>query len=313
MNLKTVKIGNLHTKNNVFMAPLAGYTNAPFRRLCRQNGAGLAFTEMVSAKGLCYKSEKTEALLAVLPDDDGIRACQLFGAEPSFMRRACESEALAPFQLIDINMGCPMPKIYKNGEGSALLGDMPLAQKIISECKKSGKLISVKFRIGLDGDNLIAAEFAKMCEGAGADLITVHGRTRDRIYAGVVNVQQIAAAKNAVKIPVIANGGVFSGQDAQTLLARTGADGIALARGALYNPWLFCDITKTPVGDKIADVKAQLRATQKLYGERFACVFMRKMLSFYLKGQKNSAALRATLMQCADCTQILQILDTVSL
>ena len=313
MNLKTVKIGNLHTKNNVFLAPLAGYTNAPFRRLCRQNGAGLAFTEMVSAKGLCYKSEKTEALLAVLPDDDGIRACQLFGAEPSFMRRACESEALAPFQLIDINMGCPMPKIYKNGEGSALLGDMPLAQKIISECKKSGKLISVKFRIGLDGDNLIAAEFAKMCEGAGADLITVHGRTRDRIYAGGVNVQQIAAAKNAVKIPVIANGGVFSGQDAQTLLARTGADGIALARGALYNPWLFCDITKTPVGDKIADVKAQLRATQKLYGERFACVFMRKMLSFYLKGQKNSAALRATLMQCADCTQILQILDTVSL
>jgi len=313
MNLKTVKIGNLHTKNNVFMAPLAGYTNAPFRRLCRQNGAGLAFTEMVSAKGLCYKSEKTEALLAVLPDDDGIRACQLFGAEPSFMRRACESEALAPFQLVDINMGCPMPKIYKNGEGSALLGDMPLAQKIISECKKSGKLISVKFRIGLDGDNLIAAEFAKMCEGAGADLITVHGRTRDKIYAGGVNVQQIADAKNAVKIPVIANGGVFSWQDAQTLLARTGADGIALARGALYNPWLFCDITKTPVGDKIADVKAQLRATQKLYGERFACVFMRKMLSFYLKGQKNSAALRATLMQCADCTQILQILDTVSL
>ena len=313
MNLKTVKIGNLHTKNNVFMAPLAGYTNAPFRRLCRQNGAGLTFTEMVSAKGLCYKSEKTEALLAVLPDDDGIRACQLFGAEPSFMRRACESEALAHFQLIDINMGCPMPKIYKNGEGSALLGDMPLAQKIISECKKSGKLISVKFRIGLDGDNLIAAEFAKMCEGAGADLITVHGRTRDKIYADGVNVQQIAAAKNAVKIPVIANGGVFSGQDAQTLLARTGADGIALARGALYNPWLFCDITKTPVGDKIADVKAQLRATQKLYGERFACVFMRKMLSFYLKGQKNSAALRATLMQCADCTQILQILDTVSL
>lgn len=313
MNLKTVKIGNLHTKNNVFMAPLAGYTNAPFRRLCRQNGAGLAFTEMVSAKGLCYKSEKTEALLAVLPDDDGIRACQLFGAEPSFMRRACESEALAPFQLVDINMGCPMPKIYKNGEGSALLGDMPLAQKIISECKKSGKLISVKFRIGLDGDNLIAAEFAKMCEGAGADLITVHGRTRDKIYAGGVNVQQIAAAKNAVKIPVIANGGVFSGQDAQTLLAQTGADGIALARGALYNPWLFCDITKTPIGDKISDVKAQLRATQKLYGERFACVFMRKMLSFYLKGQKNSAALRATLMQCADCNRILQILDTVSL
>jgi nifR3 family TIM-barrel protein len=313
MQLKRIKIGNLHTENNVFLAPLAGYTNAVFRQICFDLGAGLTFTEMVSAKGLCYNSEKTRELLSVTPEYGGIKACQIFGSDPEIMRRAAESEDLAPFDLIDINMGCPMPKIYNNGEGSALMGNLALAERVISAVKKSGKAVSVKFRIGLTEDKLISAEFAKMCEGAGADLITVHGRTRDKIYAGGVNVQQIAAAKNAVKIPVIANGGVFSWQDAQTLLARTGADGIALARGALYNPWLFCDITKTPVGDKIADVKAQLRATQKLYGERFACVFMRKMLSFYLKGQKNSAALRATLMQCADCTQILQILDTVSL
>ncbi len=306
-------IGGVVLENNLVLAPLAGFTDVAFRKLCKESGVGLTVTEMVSVNGLKYGSDKTESLLRRVRREKPC-AVQLFGSDPEVFRLVLtERECLADFEIVDINMGCPMPKIYKNGEGSALLGDMPLAQKIISECKKSGKLISVKFRIGLDGDNLIAAEFAKMCEGAGADLITVHGRTRDKIYAGGVNVQQIAAAKNAVKIPVIANGGVFSWQDAQTLLARTGADGIALARGALYNPWLFCDITKTPIGDKISDVKAQLRATQKLYGERFACVFMRKMLSFYLKGQKNSAALRATLMQCADCTQILQILDTVSL
>ncbi len=138
MQLKEIKIGNLHTKNNVFCAPLAGYTNSVFRGICWGLGAGLAFTEMVSAKGLCFGSEKTEQLLHVGNEYGGIKACQIFGKEPYYMRKACESEALAPFELIDINMGCPVPKIYKNGEGSALLNDLPLAAKIVSECKKSG-------------------------------------------------------------------------------------------------------------------------------------------------------------------------------
>lgn len=312
MNLKTVKIGNLHTKNNVFLAPLAGYTNAPFRRLCFDCGAGLTFTEMVSAKGLCYKSEKTENLLAITQGYVGIKACQIFGKEPDFMREACQSEALAPFELIDINMGCPMPKIYKNGEGSALLGEIKLAEKIISECKKSGKLISVKFRIGIDENSIITVEFAKMCEGAGADLITVHGRTRDKIYAGEVNFGEIAAAKNAVKIPVIANGGVFNKRDAEILLNETGADGIAVARGALYNPWIFAEITGAPVADKKRDVLNQLELTKEMYGERFACVFMRKMIAFYLKGHKNSTAVRLRLMQCKTTAEVEDVLNALA-
>ncbi|MDE7453970.1 MAG: tRNA-dihydrouridine synthase family protein, partial [Clostridia bacterium] len=190
MNLKSIEIGKLHTKNNVFLAPLAGYTNAVFREMCFDLGAGLTFTEMVSAKGLCYGSERTEELLFVPKTYAGIKACQIFGNDPEIMRRACESEALKDFELIDINMGCPMPKIYNNGEGSALLNDLPLAEKIISACKKSGKEVSVKFRIGLDENRIISAEFAKLCEGAGADMICVHGRTRDKIYSGAVNYKE---------------------------------------------------------------------------------------------------------------------------
>ena len=217
MQLKEIKIGKLRTKNNIFLAPLAGYTNSPFRDMCYSLGAGLTFTEMVSAKGLCYGSEKTKELLYVSEEYDGVKACQIFGNDPDFMRKACESEALAPFDLIDINMGCPVPKIYKNGEGSALLGDFPLASKIIEECKKSGKTGSVKFRIGLDNSSICGGQFAKLCEDAGADMITVHGRTRDKIYAGEVNFAEIAAAKRAVNIPVIANGGVLCKKDAEEL------------------------------------------------------------------------------------------------
>ncbi|MDE5728740.1 MAG: tRNA-dihydrouridine synthase family protein, partial [Clostridia bacterium] len=234
MQLRKIKIANLTTENNVFLAPLAGYTNAVFREMCFNLGAGLTFTEMVSAKGLCYNSEKTQGLLYITEGYSGVKACQIFGAEPNYMRRACESGELAPFDLIDINMGCPVPKIYKNGEGSALLNNFALAFKIISECKKSGKAVSVKFRIGLDSSRICAGEFAKMCEDAGADMICVHGRTRDKIYSGEVNFEEIAAAKRAVKIPVIANGGVFCKADAEKLLEKTGADGVAVARGAMY-------------------------------------------------------------------------------
>ena len=304
MHLKAIDIGGLHTKNNVFLAPLAGYTNAVFRELCYELGAGLTFTEMVSAKGLCYKSEKTKDLLYVLPEYNGIKACQIFGGDPEYMRRACESEALAQFELIDINMGCPVPKIYKNGEGSYLLNDLRLAEKIISECKKSGKRVSVKFRIGIDEKNIVSTEFAKMCEGAGADMICVHGRTRDRIYAGEVNFKEIEKAKSAVKIPVIANGGIFSLADAENIMDKTGADGIAVARGAMYNPRIFAEITRTDVGDFKEKVLKQIEATRSLYGERFACVFMRKMVSFYIKGQKNSVAMRKELLSVQDTHEL---------
>lgn len=313
MLLREIEFGGLTAPNNVFLAPLAGYTNAVFRQLCHSLGAGLTVTEMVSAKGLCYKSEKTEDLLLVTPEYEGIRACQLFGCDPDFMRRAVQSEAVAPFDLIDINMGCPMPKIYNNGEGSALMNDIPLAEKIISAAKQSGKAVSVKFRIGLSGDKIIAAEFARACESAGADLITVHGRTRDRIYAGEVNYGAIAAAKNAVKIPVIANGGVFCAEDADRLMNATGADGIAVARGAMYSPWIFAEITGKPVADKRELVSKQLDDTVHYFGERFACVFMRKLIGLYLKGSPDAARLRVRLFGCADTEEVKAVLNEIRL
>lgn len=312
MRLNPVKIAHLLAPNNVFLAPLAGYTNAPFRDMCFGLGAGLTFTEMVSAKGLCYDSKKTEELLYVSKDYGGIKACQIFGAEPEYMRRAAESEALKPFELIDINMGCPVPKIYKNGEGSALLNDMPLASKIISECKKSGKVISVKFRTGVDSSHIVAAEFAKMCEDSGADMITVHGRTRDKMYSGEVNFKEIAAAKNAVKIPVIANGGIFTPADADELMEKTGADGVMVARGAMYNPWLFAEICGKPAGDKRKAVLAQIAATREIMGERFAVVYMRKMVGFYIKGSPGASFLRVKLLECKTCDEIIKITHNLS-
>ena len=245
MRLTPITIQNITVKNNVFLAPLAGYTNYAFRRLCKEYGAGLCYTEMVSAKGLKYGSENTEELLYT-DEHEGVSAVQIFGCDPDIMRAACEHEKLAPFPIVDINMGCPVPKIYKNGEGSALLENPALAEKIVQECVKSGKTITVKFRIGITDDVLITEEFAKRMEGAGASLITIHGRTKDKIYAGEVNYGEIAAAKRAVKIPVIANGGVFSNVDAETLLDRTGADGVMVARASLFDPQIFCELTGPP-------------------------------------------------------------------
>ncbi len=312
MQLKKIKLLNLETENNVFLAPLAGYTNAVFRKMCYGLGAGLTFTEMVSAKGLVYGSEKTKELLLVPDGYTGIKACQIFGSDPEIMQKAAESEALAPFDLIDINMGCPMPKIYNNGEGSALMNDLPLAGKIISAVKKSGKAVSVKFRIGLTGDKIISVEFARICEDSGADMICVHGRTRDKIYAGAVNYDAIAQAKRAVKIPVIANGGIFSSSDCQKLIERTGADGVAIARGAMYRPWIFANVTGRECDAKALVLK-QLEDTRDTYGERFACVFMRKMIAFYLKNKPNSVALRVRLMQAPTTDEVKEILQNIDL
>lgn len=312
MRLAQIKIGNLCTPNNVFLAPLAGYSNAVFREMCYDLGAGLTYTEMVSAKGLCYNSKKTEELLYVTESYGGLKACQIFGSDPVFMRRACESEALKPYDIVDINMGCPMPKIYRNGEGSELLKNLTLASKIISECKKSGKTITVKYRIGVDEYNFVSAKFAKMCEDAGADMITVHGRTRDRIYSGDVNMREIEAAKNAVKIPVIANGGIFTVADAEKLMVKTGADGVMVARGALFNPWLFAEICGRETGDKRQMILKQISATRQTMGERFACVYMRKLTGFYVKGTVGATSLRLKLLSCKTTAELKELVKTIS-
>ncbi len=297
-----IEIAGMVCPNNVFLAPLAGYTNYPFRKLCLSLGAGLTVTEMVSCKGLAYGGAETKKLLFC--GEETPKAAQIFGNDPDIMRAACEGEDLAPFDLIDVNMGCPMPKIVRNGEGSALMENFPLAEKVIAACAKSGKRVSVKFRIGISEDRKIAAEFARLCAGAGACMITVHGRVREKIYAGAPDYAEIAAAKNAVSIPVIANGGVWSKKDAETMLSRTGADGVMIARAALYRPQVFTEfsgIAPAPMKDLFL---AQLRETRALYGERFACVFMRKMAAFYVKGKAGATEAKRRLFQAQTTEEV---------
>ena len=304
--LKQIQIGNITTRNNVFLAPLAGYTNYPFRKICADFGAGLCFTEMVSAKGLKYGSENTKELLYTNPDE-GVTAVQIFGSDPDIMRMACESEDLAPFPIVDINMGCPVPKIYKNGEGSALLENPKLAEKIVEECVKSGKAITVKFRIGINDGYIVTEEFAKRMAGAGASLLTIHGRTKDKIYAGDVNFKEIGKAKKAVEIPVIANGGVFSLEDGKKLMQETGADGIMIARASLFNPQIFCEFSGANEGSMYEMFEKQLVMTRELFGERFTTVFMRKMAAFYVKGMRGAAVFKDRLFKSENPDEVLSI------
>ena len=306
MQLRPVKIGDFTTENNVFLAPLAGYTNYAFRRLCKGLGAGLCYTEMVSAKGLKYGSENTEELLYT-DEHEGEAAVQIFGSDPDIMRAACEHDKVAPFKVVDINMGCPVPKIYKNGEGSALLENPLLAEKIVKECVKSGKIITVKFRIGVRENEYITKEFAKRMAGAGASLLTIHGRTRDKMYAGEVHFDEIASAKRAVQVPVIANGGVFSNADAERLLNETGADGVMIARAALFDPQVFCDLTGKDRQSKLSIFEKQLKWTEQVLDERFTTVFMRKMAAFYVKGERGAAAFKERLFKASTLSEVLTI------
>lgn len=306
MRLHPITIGNIRVENNVFLAPLAGYTNYAFRRLCKGYGAGLCYTEMVSAKGLKYGSENTEALLYT-DESEGLCAVQIFGSDPEIMRLACEHPALSPFPIVDINMGCPVPKIYKNGEGSALMENPALAEKIVAECVKSGKIVTVKFRIGITQDRLITEEFAKRMEGAGASLITVHGRTKDKIYAGEVHYAEIAKAKRAVRIPVIANGGVFSDADANRLMDETGADGVMVARASLFDPQIFCALTGKDGESKLSMLEKHLKWTGQVCDERFTTVFMRKMATFYVKGRKGASAYKERFFSAQTPNEVLEI------
>lgn len=305
MKLDRVQVGGFEIKNNVWLAPLAGYTNYPFRKIALQSGAGFAFTEMVSAKGLCYGSENTKELLYTSENERGRVGVQIFGSDPAFMRRAAESEELSAFEIVDINMGCPVPKIYKNGEGSALLENPRLAERVVEETAKSGKIVTVKCRIGISRERIVAEEFCKRMEGAGARAITVHGRTRADMYSGEPDYKAIAAVKNAVSVPVIANGGVFSAKDAEIMMERTGADGVEIARAALYDPQIFCEFSGEKRKPLFEMVKRQTEETEKLYGERFATVFMRKMCAFYLRGKRGAAAYKARLFECKTPTEVI--------
>ncbi len=304
MQCKSIRIGRLTTKNNVFFAPLAGFSDFAMREICLSFGAGLCFTEMVSCKGLLYGNENTEALLPLAPHETQ-PAVQIFGNDPEIMRRALESEALAPFPIADINFGCPMSKIYNNGEGSALLADIPLAQKIVSSCVKSGKTITCKMRIGLREGDYVTEDFAKACEDAGASLITVHGRVRDRIYAGEPNYKEIAKAKHAVSIPVIANGGIFRKEDADRMINETGADGVMIARGALEKPQIFSEILGIPCStDKKSLIYRHIDLLKTKYEDRVVAVNFRKQLCYYLKGEPGVTRLKEKIFRLTDTASL---------
>ena len=309
MRLKTVKIGKYETENNVFFAPLAGFSDAPMREICLRAGAGLAFSEMVSCKGIIYDNENTKDLLAVSPFEK-IKCVQVFGNDPFVMRKAIESESLAAFDIIDINFGCPMPKIYNNGEGSALLKDPLAAERIVRECKKSGKPITCKIRIGIDDEHIVGTDFAKALEQGGADMITVHGRTKKAVYAGEVNFDVIADIKNSVSVPVIANGGIFTKEDADDMILKTGADGVMIARGALENPFIFAEITKKPfVYDKKSLIKRHIALLLSHYDERFVAVSFRKQLSLYIKGIRGGAEFRRNICELKDANALINAVD----
>ncbi len=304
MLLKEIKIGKFKTPNNLFLAPLAGFSDFAMRQICIKYGAGLTFTEMVSCKGLLYDNENTKDLLFTTSDEK-IKCAQIFGNDPQIMRSAVESEALSPFDIIDVNFGCPMPKIFNNGEGSALLNNPSLAEKIIYECSKSGKPITCKMRIGLTDGKFITKDFVKAVVNGGAQMVTVHGRTRDKIYAGEVNYQEIENAKSVSSVPIIANGGIFTKQDAEKMMKNTGADGIMIARGALERPWLFAELLGKDVKiSKKELIKEHIDRLLTKYDDKTVSVIFRKQLCLYIKGEKNSSELKQRLFTYKDTKSI---------
>lgn len=302
-----LRIGNVTFDNNLILAPMAGVTDLPFRFLCREQGCGLSVTEMVSAKAILYKNKNTNELLSV-SDQEGPVSVQLFGSDPDIMANMAAAIESRPFALIDVNMGCPVPKIVNNGEGSALMKDIKLAEKILTAMVKAVKKpVTVKFRKGFTEEDCNAVEFARMAESSGVAAIAVHGRTREQYYSGTADWDIIRQVKEAVSIPVIGNGDVFEPEDARALIDQTGCDGVMIARGAKGNPWIFSrtlhyletgELLQPPTPAEISEMilrHGTMQAEHK--GETVAMREMRKHMAWYTSGLPHSAKLRNDINQ----------------
>lgn len=300
--LKPIQIGSCHVEFPVMLAPMAGVSDLAFRILCHRQGAGLVCTEMVSAKAIYYKNKGTDELMMSEPEERPLML-QLFGSDPELMAAMAAQVEDGPWDIIDVNMGCPVPKVVKNGDGSALLQDIPRIEAIVSAMTQAVKKpVTVKIRKGFGLEDECAAEAARAAEAAGAAAITVHGRTREQFYSGQADWSAIRRVKEAVKIPVFGNGDISSAQDATRMLLETGVDGIAIGRGAKGNPWLFEEIRSylqngtippRPDAHEVGNMILQHLALELKYKpEHVAVREMRKHVAWYTAGLPGSAALR---------------------
>lgn len=310
-----------NTNGIAYLAPMAGVSDVVFRGICVKFGCALTYTEMISAKGLYYNNENTQKLLEFSDEEDSA-AVQFFGSEPEMIeyaiKKVCDEKG-DRLALIDLNMGCPAPKIVKNGEGSALMKDVPLASKIIKAAVKASKVpVTVKFRKGFDENNINAVEFARMAEDSGASAVTVHGRTRDQFYSGKADIDIIAQVKSKINIPVIGNGDIFNAQNAKYMLEYTKCDAIMVGRGAQGNPFIFKEINAILNGKHIDEPTVKERIAMALFhttemckvmGEKYAVQYMRKHIAWYTKGIEGSAKIRGEINTAQSVNELKEILS----
>lgn len=317
-----VTIGNIALEGKFTLAPMAGVTDHAFRQICREQGAALTTTEMISAKALVFQDAKTLELMYI-PEEEHPCAVQIFGHEPDVMAEAAvKAVAFSGADILDINMGCPVGKIVKSGDGSALMKDPNLAGEIIRAVRDAVDVpVTVKFRKGFDGGCVNAVEFARMAENSGADAIAVHGRTRAQMYSGKADWDIIREVKKAVRIPVIANGDIFSAKDAEHILRYTGADLGMIGRGSFGNPWLFREAGAAAAGEMVPEppclkdrIRTAVRQTELLAekrGERSACLEARHQMPWYLRGVAHSSYYRQKLVQVSTLEEIYRIAEDI--
>lgn len=319
--MDTLKIGNVVLENNLILAPMAGVTDLPFRILCKEQGAGLICMEMVSAKAILYKNKNTKELLTIDEGEHPV-SLQLFGSDPDIISEIAKQIEELPFDILDINMGCPVPKVVKNGEGCALMKRPLLAGKIIEKTARAiQKPVTVKIRKGFDACHVNAAEMARIAEESGAAAIAVHGRTREQFYSGTADWEIIRQVKEAVSIPVIGNGDLLHGKDVKRMREQTGCDGFMVARGAQGNPWIFKsmlyfletgeELPKPSVSEMAEMMLRHARMLIAYKGDYTGIREMRKHASWYTNGYRNAAKLRTRINEVESYGELCALLEEV--